>query len=371
MQRIFLMLISMLISFQGISQRMSAQDYIDKYKDLAISEMKRSGVPAAITLAQGILETESGNSDLVKRSNNHFGIKCKSNWTGPSVSHDDDAEGECFRAYENAEASYKDHSDFLRNSSRYSFLFDLDPTDYKGWAFGLKKAGYATNIKYSNILINYIEQYNLEQYTLAGMVHGLRGDEYQTVQNEVAPEPGMEMLPTVPKNDWITFTINKSKAIKADAGTSLLAIAERFHLRLSKLLEYNDLEQDGLLNQPQIIFLEKKQALGEKPSVTVNPDKPVYVVSQENGVQLTSLCTYNNMRRDAMVTAGTTIYLQPHAAAVVEQDSKSDVAWHIVAPKEGLYRISKKYGVTIDELKDWNGLRTDNLQTGQKLLIYK
>ena len=141
---------------------LTPEQYIALYKDIAIREMKRMGVPAAITLAQGLLETESGNSDLVKKSNNHFGIKCKSNWTGASVSHDDDASGECFRLYKTAEDSYRDHSNFLRGSERYGFLFKLDVRDYKGWANGLKQAGYATNPKYPQILIKNIEQYNLQ-----------------------------------------------------------------------------------------------------------------------------------------------------------------------------------------------------------------
>ena len=146
------------ISFCAHAQRITAEQYIEQYKDIAISEMKRTGVPASITLAQGILETESGNGDLVKRSNNHFGIKCKNTWTGESVFHDDDANGECFRAYTNAEDSYRDHSDFLRSNKRYAFLFGFEATDYKNWARGLKKAGYATNPRYPDILIKNIEQ---------------------------------------------------------------------------------------------------------------------------------------------------------------------------------------------------------------------
>src|SRR5688572_20863857 len=128
-------------------------DYIAQYKELAMEEMKRTGVPASIKLAQGIHETQAGTSDLVLKSNNHFGIKCKSVWTGDKVYHDDDARGECFRSYPSPIDSYRDHSDFLKSGQRYSFLFEMDPADYKGWAFGLKKAGYATNIKYSQIII--------------------------------------------------------------------------------------------------------------------------------------------------------------------------------------------------------------------------
>ena len=138
-------------------------------KILPVREMKRMGVPAAISLAQGILETENGNSDLVKKSNNHFGIKCKSSWTAGSVSHDDDAPGECFRMYKDAVDSYRDHSNFLRGNDRYAFLFKLDPRDYKAWAYGFRKAGYATNPNYPAILIKNIEDNNLEQYTLEGV----------------------------------------------------------------------------------------------------------------------------------------------------------------------------------------------------------
>ena len=152
--------------FHANAQNISAAQYIAQYKDIAIREMKRMGVPAAITLAQGLLESQSGNSDLVKESNNHFGIKCKSTWTSEFVKHDDDEPGECFRKYKTAEDSYRDHSNFLRGSSRYDFLFQLNPTDYKAWAYGLLKAGYATNPRYPEILIKNIETNNLQQYTL-------------------------------------------------------------------------------------------------------------------------------------------------------------------------------------------------------------
>src|SRR5580698_5066927 len=143
--------------------------YVNSYKALAIAEEQRAGVPAAIILAQGLHESEAGTSELVKQSNNHFGIKCKDDWKGQVVYHDDDARQECFRSYATAADSYKDHSEFLRRSNRYAFLFDLDATDYEGWAYGLKKAGYATNIKYSQILIKLIKDYNLQQYSLIAM----------------------------------------------------------------------------------------------------------------------------------------------------------------------------------------------------------
>src|SRR6476659_9551213 len=163
-------------------------DYIDTYKAIAISEMKRTGVPASITLAQGIHETEAGTSELVRKSNNHFGIKCKDYWIGDKVYHDDDAKGECFRSYTRAFDSYMDHSDFLKNSTRYAFLFQLDPTDYEGWANGLRKAGYATNPKYASILINIISTYHLQDYTLIAMGKMRPQDEWlATVKSDYSP----------------------------------------------------------------------------------------------------------------------------------------------------------------------------------------
>src|SRR4029078_6564331 len=169
----FAILLTVVLSFSFTFSRGQSADailaYITRYKDLAIAEMKRTGVPAAITLAQGIHETEAGTSVLVKKSNNHFGIKCKDEWRGESVSHDDDARGECFRKYSAPEDSYRDHSDFLKNRPNYASLFTLDPTDYQAWAYGLKKAGYATNPKYAQILIKLIQDYSLEDYTLIAM----------------------------------------------------------------------------------------------------------------------------------------------------------------------------------------------------------
>jgi len=162
-------------------------DYINKYKELAIAEMQRTGIPASIKLAQGIHETSAGTSELVKKSNNHFGLKCKAEWTGMTVRHTDDAPNECFRKYDDPKDSYKDQSNYLKNTDRYAFLFNLDPTDYKAWAFGLKKAGYATNPKYSQILIKLIEDYDLQDYTMIAL--GKLKDGQETLAQN---EPGKE-----------------------------------------------------------------------------------------------------------------------------------------------------------------------------------
>ncbi|MGL6266648.1 MAG: glycoside hydrolase family 73 protein, partial [Chitinophagaceae bacterium] len=250
--------------------------YIQTYQELAVKEMQRTGVPASITLAQGILETEAGQSDLVLRSNNHFGIKCKTSWTGGKVYHDDDARGECFRKYDAAEDSYKDHSDYLRSQPRYASLFTLDPLDYKSWATGLKKAGYATNPKYAQILIKYIEKYNLGDYSLVAL--GRKSPDSYTLKtlqpNPTQPLPITENgdntekdkkssavtlskpKPVYPSGE---FMLNDTRVIFAKEGISLLAIAQQYDIKLGWLLEFNDLPAGiDILESEQLIFLQRK-----------------------------------------------------------------------------------------------------------------
>jgi hypothetical protein len=222
--RMTMFLFVLLLSMQAIAQSNAevVNEYIDTYRELAIAEMQRTGVPASIKLAQGILETEAGRSDLVMRSNNHFGIKCKSYWTGEKVYHDDDARGECFRKYGSAEDSYKDHSDYLRNTERYASLFKLDPTDYKGWATGLKAAGYATNPKYPQILIKYIEQYNLNDYTLIAL--GRKAHESMaSASSEPTTSVKAVSSPVIEKKKVNypagEFKINGTRVVYAKAGT--------------------------------------------------------------------------------------------------------------------------------------------------------
>ena len=170
--------LGMVIVFRAPAQvSVNGVNYVNTYKALAVAEEQRTGVPAAITLAQGLHESEAGMSELVRNSNNHFGIKCKEDWKGGTYFHDDDSRQECFRSYPTAEDSYRDHSDFLKRGGRYAALFQLDPTDYTGWAYGLKKAGYATNIRYSQILIRLIKEYNLQQYTLIAVGKMAASDE--------------------------------------------------------------------------------------------------------------------------------------------------------------------------------------------------
>lgn len=383
MKKLFFLLTSFFLFSQILcAQYMTAAEYVAQYKDIAISEMKRMGVPAAISLAQGLLETENGNSDLVKSSNNHFGIKCKSTWTAETVSHDDDAPGECFRAYKTAEDSYRDHSNFLRGSDRYAFLFKIDPRDYKAWAYGLRKAGYATNPRYPEILIKNIEQNNLEQYTLEAIdqvpVYDAskysddpeeKGNKEITIASTAQNDPGNN------STGFTGFIINGSKALLVPKGISLLAIASQNNINLNRLLEINDLVKDGLLEKEQYIFLEKKQKQGDKDYYIVQEGETIYDVAQKNGILLQSLYEYNNISAADNIYPGTKILLRPSIVKLVSASentfSQTDMKFHEVQPKENLYAIAKKYGVSVDQLREWNNLKDNNLRIGQQLIISK
>ena len=375
------------VSVQAQSRDELIQQYIATYKNLAIEEMKRTGVPAAIKLAQGIHETEAGNSELVKKSNNHFGIKCKTGWDGPKVYHDDDERGECFRSYTAAADSYKDHSNFLKNSQRYAFLFALDPTDYKGWAFGLKKAGYATNIKYSQILIKLIEEYHLDNYSLVAL--GRLPD----TEPLVSTKPVTDILtPTKPEETIVEevvdypagrFTINKTSVVYAMAGNSWLQLAQQYDLPLARLLDFNDVNNDGILQKGQLVFLQRKRKTGDKEFHTVLPGETVYTIAQAEGIRIEALREFNKLNVGAEPAVGEKLYLQAKApqapvlavnkkntTEVVVNTAAKETIKHIVKPKETLYSISKKYAVPVTDIVEWNKLQGYELKMGQELVIY-
>ncbi len=364
---------------KAIAQRVTIEAYIAQFKDMAINEMKRSGVPASITLAQGILESENGNSDLVKKSNNHFGIKCKNTWTGETVTHDDDTNQECFRAYNNADESYRDHSDFLKANKRYSSLFALDPIDYEGWARGLKKAGYATNPKYPDLLISYIEQYDLQQYSLYALQHIPSQDiaiaEVNDNEKPVGTRAGSPSLVndinTVSPEAEKVSSINNTPCVFVKKGTSLLLIANKNNISLSKLMDFNDLTEEGILSKDQFIFLHKKSRTGNTAYYIVQPGETVYDVAQATGIQLRYLLMYNHLDAGINLQAGTKLFLQSDVVNSADNDHFQKNKVHVVAPKEGLYAISKIYKVSIKQLKKWNKLVSDELGIGQKIIVSK
>lgn len=292
--------------------------YVNEYKFLAISEMQRSGVPASIILAQGIHESQAGTSDLVIASNNHFGIKCKSGWTGQTVHHDDDARGECFRSYASAADSYKDHSDYLTQTPRYAFLFKLNPEDYESWAYGLKKAGYATNLKYSQILIKLIRDYNLENYSLIalGKLPAEMPDE-ETLTREKIPgstngsaDGSLQKSPPLTSYPEGLFSINAAKVIYAKAGVSLLSLSNQYDIPLARLLEFNDMNQEDVLREDQLIFLQRKRRYGESPIHIVQPGESIYSICQSEGIRYENILEYNHLKPGEEPITGEKIYLQ-------------------------------------------------------------
>jgi LysM repeat protein len=384
-------------------------EYIAAYRELAIREMQRSGVPASIKLAQGILETEAGRSDLVQRSNNHFGIKCKTTWTGEKVYHDDDARGECFRKYASPEDSWKDHSDFIRTQPRYADLFTLDPMDYKAWAYGLKKAGYATNPRYPQTLIKYIETYQLNDYSAialgkspagidmaavnatasgnADMPSGPQAPSMATPDNAV--EGSRTSSPSYPSGE---FMINDTRVVYQEAGASLLALASRYSLRHSWLTDFNDLAPGtDILSSGQLVYLQRKRKHGAQPFHTVAEGESLYLISQQEGIRLESLMALNRLEPGMEPAAGTTLQLQKKAAerpalagSRPENDTPAaaDLALsqktvavngirHTVQSKETLFSLARKYDVTQEQIMAWNNLVSADLKVGQELVIYK
>lgn len=242
------------------------EKYIQKYAPLAVKEMHRSGVPASITLAQGILESGAGLSELATKGNNHFGIKCHKDWTGKRMYLDDDRKGECFRVYKRVEDSFRDHSDFLRYRDRYKFLFDLKPTDYKGWAYGLKQAGYATDPKYPSKLIKYIEDYNLSQYDKMSAREAAKVPEPpHKIEEPVVVRPERTGV-SVPVSEEFSFnldgtlySLNGVPFVYASEGQSYSSIASEHHLFKGEILRYNDLKAEEPLLPGTIVYLSPKK----------------------------------------------------------------------------------------------------------------
>ena len=256
MKKMFIAIV-LLLGLLGLSAKDDTpqERYVKKYADMAVKEMVRSGVPASITLAQGMLESGSGMSKLATQGNNHFGIKCHKGWEGKSMKVDDDAPNECFRVYSSVADSYKDHSDFLRYRDRYKFLFDLERTDYKGWAYGLKKAGYATDPGYPAKLIKYIEEYKLYKYDVLSKV----------VEKEVPLSPLVIEAPKMAREEFhfpLTrelFSKNGVPVVYSLEGETYRSIAKYYHLFHQEILRFNDLRKDEELLPGTVVYLSFKE----------------------------------------------------------------------------------------------------------------
>jgi LysM repeat protein len=327
-------------------QKEIVNTYIARYKDLAIAEMRRTGVPAAITLAQGIHESGAGNSKLVLESNNHFGIKCKSNWTGESVKHDDDAKGECFRKYPQPEDSYKDHSDFLKNGQRYASLFSLDPADYTGWANGLKKAGYATNPQYPQVLIKLIEDYNLQQYTQIAMAQPAEtgtvitavlpaGNSLPATNGPVLTGVMDASQPDVPVYPEGEFKINETKVIFAKKGTSFLAIARQYDTDLSKIFEFNDMSPADLVIKDQLVYLQRKRKTSHHAFHLVQPGESLHDIAQAEAIRTESLMELNWLKANEQPAPGEFLSLREKSATIPKLTIKENYSLIPASTKKG------------------------------------
>lgn len=397
-------------------------NYILQYRAIAVREMIEYGIPASITLAQGILESGSGKSELATKSNNHFGIKCQSDWVGNKVYYDDDAANECFRSYNNPQESFHDHSIFLTTRNRYSELFTLEPTDYKGWAKGLKKAGYATNPQYAELLINLIENYKLFEYdgfTLADL-------------NKLEKSDGTnkEYLKENPKEDIasaasVKFYFNRIPTVKVKKGDTPESIALENNIYLKRILSYNDIRINTELEPGTNIYLQPKRKKGIEKYHTVKANETMWSISRDEGVDLERLYIYNLMNKGEEPATGEQLNLRkkrkekiqlqdpatkldPEKTLIIENkkadlelaqpeseemefenynpqtpeiDASEEIIpevpktlvvekiMHKVQSKETLYSISKMYEVTVADIQKWNNLNGNTISIGQQLIV--
>lgn len=309
-------LIALVMFFKcGFSQSQSTAylTYIDNYHQLAIRQQQEYRIPASITLAQGLLESSAGQSDFVKRSNNHFGIKC-SDWTGERIYHDDDEKGECFRKYDHVIQSYEDHSLFLKNRKRYAFLFQLESTDYEGWAFGLKKAGYATDPSYAYKLISIIENYNLHRFDFEKLNE--KGNALKEANGGSTKGKTQNTQLAMGRVDvqivHSIYRVNDVKFVIAQPGDNFALIADEFDIPVSRLLAYNDLLSDAGLEEGTRVFIGKKKNKAPVGYDThrILPGESMYSISQDYGIRVVKLYDLNNMAYDKGAEIGLLLKLR-------------------------------------------------------------
>jgi len=404
------------LSQSSFAQEATTQQYIDEYKALAVAEMKRAGIPASITMAQGILESRNGNSYLARVGNNHFGIKCHDDWTGKKVHLDDDAPDECFRKYKSVYESFIDHSNFLARKGRYSTLFELDPLDYKNWAKGLKKAGYATDPQYANKLISVIERYSLSKFDLPG---GIDCD------NIVLDLPA------------ITY-YNRIKTVIFTCDITIAQVARAYKMDEKSLRKYNDFDTNVIPANNKVYFQPKrnKGPFGLRKHI-VSRGETMVSISQLYGIKLKCLYVRNRMdmgknqhpavgqelnlrgkRKSSPQLSTAPIVTPPTKTPTpfipkpstddtdidnsdntdetdindfeitppvvnppkIGTSTKDDVVTppntdipssisHVVQKGETLYAISRKYNVPVQTIKALNNMISNDLKVGQALKI--
>ncbi|MFO7656329.1 MAG: glucosaminidase domain-containing protein [Bacteroidales bacterium] len=300
---LFLILTCTAISLTAQTGKLTREEYIKKYQYLAIKEMGRTGIPASITMAQGLLESGNGNSRLAVKANNHFGIKCH-DWSGKKVRHDDDASRECFRKYSSVEESYRDHSDFLTSKSRYAALFDIPSTDYKGWAKGLKKAGYATSPTYAEALIRIVEENRL--YLLDQGVDIPDKKDVIAKKSERSKEEGLK------GSSREILENNRVKYIVARTSDTYQGITQELEMLPWQLAKYNELEQDFEIKEGQVVYIQPKRtnANAVKTVHIVAEGETMYSISQKYAIRLDRLYARNIITPGTEPTPGTVLSLR-------------------------------------------------------------
>lgn len=302
MKYLFILILFVISQSLLAQKKMTPEEYIAAYKEDAVKEMYLHKVPACITLAQGMLESGNGNSPLARNANNHFGIKCHKEWGGETYIMDDDSAGECFRKYNDVLESYSDHSMFLFSRSRYASLFELNINDYKGWCYGLKAAGYATDPKYPQRLIELIEKYKLQELNVM----------------ENTPKQDLPSRHVISGDLSIreVYRFNHIKFVIAKENDSFYKIANDFNLELDQILEYNDLSKDDKLSYGQKIYIEKKRRRALEPIHVVQKNETLKSISQLHGIRLSSVCKKNHLKPTDKLKVGDVIYLRQKKSSI-------------------------------------------------------
>jgi len=298
-----LLVVSLIFVCSVIAQpseyKMRSAEYVSKYKDDAIKEMFQFAIPASITLAQGMLESDNGNSPLAVYANNHFGIKCHIEWTGATFIQDDDTKNECFRKYEKVLDSFNDHSNFLKTRTRYNFLFSLKSNDYKGWAIGLKQAGYATNPKYAEMLIDIIEKNKLYEYDAVTTIASLAPSNNNHSDKKLQTN-----------NDRSVFYNNNIKYVLSKKGDTYVSLAKQLDLPVSMLCRFNDASLLTIIGTKQCVYIQPKKNHAQQRFHTVAQGETMYSISQQYGVKLKKLYRKNSMSEGTEPKAGQKLSLR-------------------------------------------------------------
>ncbi len=302
--------------------RMTTAEYIEKYAWIAVREMENWQVPASVKLGQGILESSSGNSPLAREANNHFGIKCKKDWTGPTYIQDDDEKDECFRKYSTVQASYEDHSQFLRKNQRYAELFTYAPSDYSSWAHGLKKAGYATNPKYAPLLIKTIEENRLFEYDKPGNTPKYQPPQPGNKKTDAAITQGKNKKRPSNGSDLPDFELDRQRGkrpternndvqyIIVKAGDTFESLSKELDLMPWQLPKYNDLPRSAALKPGDRLYIEPKKRKGQERTHTVKPGETMLSISQLHAIKLKRLYSLNSLQQGSQAQSGQILKLR-------------------------------------------------------------